>query len=259
MQNFDNVYDQLLTESIRDIISTPKALLAAALILGVIDANYTIPKLSEISNKVSAAMRFKTPESVQQIQQKVVQQQNSPKVIELFKKITKIIPPAPAPAIAKADEFLKKAMKYIHSNELGNSNVNYRSIYKDHKGYNTIGVGHLVTSAELPIYKDKVLTDEEVLDLFKKDTLSKFKTANRLFPQYKTYKDDLKIALLDGIFRGDVSGSPEAIRLINKGEWKKAAAEFLDSEEYRQSVKDKTGVAPRMYKIAKVIASQSKK
>jgi len=278
--NFENYYDNyVLEESIKNIIASPKTIIATAVLLGLIDYGYTFPKMFEIGDKVKQQLREKDPEVVKRIEQKAVEIQNSPKVQKIYSEIQKTAPknaeagqemlkkaitPPKQKQVAPIDtnkgtEFLKKAMEYIRKNELGEAGIEYHKMYKDHKGYNTIGVGHLVTKEELPTYENKTLSEKEVLDLFEKDSKKKLATARRLFPKYDTYNDELKIALLDGIFRGDVSGSPNTIKLINKGMWRKAAEEFLDNAEYRQSVKEGTGVAPRMRKIAKVIANQSNK
>jgi hypothetical protein len=52
--------------------------------------------------------------------------------------------------------------------------------------------------------------------------------------------------MLDGFFRGDLSGSPKTMRLINQGKWIEASREYLNHAEYRQSKIDKTGVYKRM-------------
>jgi len=149
------------------------------------------------------------------------------------------------------DPFIKKAGDYIKRNE-GVKN----KLYKDSKGYWTIGIGHLVTPQELPYYRGKTLSENEIYSLFAKDLQSKLSMVKRDFPNYDSYSDDLKIAILDGYFRGDLSGSPRTRELINKGNFKAAAQEYLNNAEYRAALKSGSGVASRMQRNAKVFANQ---
>jgi len=150
------------------------------------------------------------------------------------------------------DPFVKKAADYIKNNE----GVRYR-LYKDSKGFWTIGIGHLVKADELSKFKDRTLTDKEVHDLFARDLESKLTLVQRHFPQYNTYSDDLKVAILDGYFRGDLSGSPKTRELIRAGQFKAASKEYLNNAEYRSALKTGSGVAKRMQRNAKIFAQQS--
>jgi hypothetical protein len=70
------------------------------------------------------------------------------------------------------------------------------------------------------------------------------------------YSPELQTGLISGFYRGDVSGSPNTLRLLNSGDLVGAAKEFLDSDEYRKSKKEGTGVAGRMEDLAKLIATE---
>jgi hypothetical protein len=108
----------------------------------------------------------------------------------------------------------------------------------------------------LPYYRGKTLSENEIYSLFAKDLQSKLSMVKRDFPNYDSYSDDLKIAILDGYFRGDLSGSPRTRELINKGNFKAAAQEYLNNAEYRAALKSGSGVASRMQRNAKVFANQ---
>ena len=41
-----------------------------------------------------------------------------------------------------------------------------------------------------------------------------------------------------------------------KGEFDLASKEFLNNDEYRESLRDKTGIAPRMMKLSKALAQE---
>jgi GH24 family phage-related lysozyme (muramidase) len=242
---------QLVSESIKNIINSPKALIATALMLGIVDVGYIVPKLNEIKQKVEQILQQKTPEQVEQIENSAVQQQNAPKVQNIASKINaawKNYRPKPptakekqsyADAAAKkqqvpnaankqlSQEFYNKARQMLKQDEGKKSRL-----YKDTKGKWTIGYGHLIKSkSELKKYKGKTLSDKEINDLLDVDINSKVQIAQRLFPKFKEYSDDFKITILNGIFRGDLSGSPKTIELINKGLYKQAAKEYLDNDD----------------------------
>jgi lysozyme len=280
---FNEAYSQqLVSESIKNIINSPKALIATALMLGIVDVGYIVPKLNEIKQKVEQILQQKTPEQVEQIENSAVQQQNAPKVQNIASKINaawKNYKPKPptakekqsyADAAAKkqqvpnaankqlSQEFYNKARQMLKQDEGKKSRL-----YKDTKGKWTIGYGHLIKSkSELKKYKGKTLSDKEINDLLDADINSKVQIAQRLFAKFKEYSDNFKITILNGIFRGDLSGSPKTIELINKGLYKQAAKEYLDNEDYiaasKPNAHDK-GVAMRMYRNAQNIAKQATK
>jgi len=151
------------------------------------------------------------------------------------------------------NSFIKRAANFIENNE-GKRN----KLYKDHRGNWTIGIGHLVMPSELNLYTGKTLSEEEILQLFNRDINTKMLSINRRFGDiYNTYSDDLKIAILDGFFRGDLSGSPKTINLLKQRKFKEAASEYLDNNEYRQSKRDRTGVYKRMETNARIMYNES--
>ena len=136
--------------------------------------------------------------------------------------------------------------------------------YKDHKGHLTIGVGHLVTPND-PVLKriagrnyDAIrsgrmpLNNKQMQQLFDHDSQSKIKLAKRKIRNFDNLSKSMQNAVVDGFFRGDLSGSPKTLKLINSGDFKGAAVEYLNNNEYRKSKKDKTGVAPRMERNASI-------
>jgi GH24 family phage-related lysozyme (muramidase) len=151
------------------------------------------------------------------------------------------------------NDFIKKAAKFIEKNE---GKVN--RLYKDHKGNWTIGIGHLVLPHELDMFKGRVLSENEILELFRTDINKKLVSINRRFGSvYNTYSDNLKIAILDGFFRGDLSGSPKTINLLKQRKFKEASKEYLNNQEYFKSKQQKTGVYKRMERNAQFMADES--
>lgn len=156
------------------------------------------------------------------------------------------VPPGP-----KIDELVKQAAAYVAANE-GRRNV----VYKDSKGLPTVGIGHLVTPKEKKKFEGRVLSDAEVDNLFAADIAEKMTIIRRkLGDSFDSLPAPAQIAVVDGFFRGDMSGSPKALNLIKQGKLTEAADEYLNNAEYRASVaKNKSGkahgVAARMERNA---------
>lgn len=151
----------------------------------------------------------------------------------------------------ESDEVLLAAREYIKANE----GIKNRP-YKDTKGFWTVGIGHLMTPEEQKSMIGQTLSDKEVNDIFVSDLSSKVRMARReLGDAYGKLPTGAKVAILDGFFRGDMSGSPKALELIRAGKLTEAADEYLNNNEYRESVAlnkrgKKHGVAGRMERNA---------
>jgi len=152
--------------------------------------------------------------------------------------------------------------KYVAENE----GVEPRA-YFDTKNKLTIGIGHLITNKDREIFSslfgknfnyDKMLVGQlelnsaQIEKLFQYDLNRKLVLIKKLFPQYQSYNIHIKKAIVDGVFRGDLSGSPKTIKLINQGLWGDASKEYLNNQEYKKAVKSGSGVAKRMNNNSKV-------
>lgn len=139
--------------------------------------------------------------------------------------------------------------------------------YKDHKGNLTIGVGHLITKND-PVLKRVVgnnynvilsgrmpLSNSQMQKLFDYDIKSKINLARRKVKNFDNLPKSAQNAVVDGFFRGDLSGSPKTLRLMNSGDFRAAAEEYLNNAEYRTSKREGTGVAPRMERNAAAFKS----
>jgi GH24 family phage-related lysozyme (muramidase) len=122
-----------------------------------------------------------------------------------------------------------------------NEGVRYEP-YRDVYGYLTIGIGHKIKPNE----NFGRLSKKEVYDLFAKDIKKHINLCRKYFSKFDTYPICVQVAILDGFFRGDLSGSPKTMRLINQGKWIEASREYLNHTEYKQSKIEKTGVYKRM-------------
>jgi hypothetical protein len=136
-------------------------------------------------------------------------------------------------------------------------------VYKDSRGYSTIGIGHKVVPETPKIMKrlfgegfdtDSVLggkrglSETQAKKLFHYDILKRVPELQQTFPLFHSYPMYLRTAIMDGWFRGDLAGSPRTISFIRDGDFKMASLEYLNHDEYRRS--QGTGVASRMEKNA---------
>jgi hypothetical protein len=120
--------------------------------------------------------------------------------------------------------------------------------YLDSKNKPTIGVGHLIKKGE----NLNVITEDKAKELFDGDVQEKINYVRKDIDKdlgkgtFDAYPNDVKISLVDLDFRGDYRQSPKAIGLFKKGKYYAAAKELLNNDDYRQSQKEGTGIAPRM-------------
>ena len=145
-----------------------------------------------------------------------------------------------------------------------NKAKNRHVIYKDHKGYYTLGYGHLLgktlEEAKKSPYWGKQLTNEEAETLALKDMSTKMDRINKDFGVNASYwGDDLQGQTLLSYFRGGLPGSPKTKALMQEGDFAKAAGEFLNSKEYLKSLEEGTGVAPRMQGLANALEAEAKR
>ena len=119
----------------------------------------------------------------------------------------------------------------------------------------TIGVGHHGADVK----KGMKITEEEAEQLLEKDIQSKLELIERKLPNFSEYSENLQKFVVDGFFRGDLSGSPKTLKLLNEGNFEEAAQEFLRNEEYNEAVVSGSGVASRMEDISEAIRNESNK
>lgn len=139
--------------------------------------------------------------------------------------------------------------------------------YKDHKGYLTVGVGHLVLRNDRALktvtgrdYSSvvsgkKPLSERQMQQLFNIDVKAKIAAAQNKIPSFNSLPQYVRNAIVDGFFRGDLSGSKDTIGHINNGDFRSAAKEYLNHAGYRTSKEEGTGVAGRMERNAAVFAT----
>ena len=120
----------------------------------------------------------------------------------------------------------------------------------------TIGHGHLDEKGE---YKDKIITRPEALELLKEDITERLPAIRKAIPKFESLPLSVRTAILVGWFRGDIQltskgKTSETVKLMNKGEWKKAAIEYLNHKGFKNAKANKrSGIIARMKKVAKVL------
>lgn len=124
-----------------------------------------------------------------------------------------------------------------------------KRVFKDEDNF-TIGYGKNDSSVKAG---QKISQAEAAEDLKLNLIPQKIKVAKRLFPNFDNFSDNLKVELLQGVFRGDFKADHQTVKHINKGDFNKASTEFLNNNEYRDAQlpdSGKAGIVPRMESIS---------
>ncbi|RKY55398.1 MAG: hypothetical protein DRP93_03395, partial [Candidatus Neomarinimicrobiota bacterium] len=169
--------------------------------------------------------------------------------------------------IAATDKQLK-AYENSKSNKSGGWDKNTGKWYP-HKsiegGTPTVAYGHKLDAAEIKSgeiyginFKDG-LTDDEAEKIFQIDKREHLDRAKKMIPKYDTLSVNLQDQLMFATYRGSLGGSPAARKLINDGEYEKAADEFLNNAEYRKAKAENTGVAKRMEDVAQALRDEARR
>lgn len=158
--------------------------------------------------------------------------------------------------------------KKIKEYESAGNEEKILSVYKDSKGFDTIGHGHLVTKespkifAELNISPNVLtgkakLTPEQADKLLKRDVSVRVPKVKKIVPKLETYSSELQGELVSEYFRGMLPQSSKAVALLNQGKYEEAANEYVNSKEYRESVKQKTGIHKRYDALANALKKEA--
>ena len=142
-----------------------------------------------------------------------------------------------ADALNKARIMLGRELTPQEAQIVSSEGYNSES-YMDTKGVPTTGFGQTGEYSGVPF--------DQVVNSFEQKTRG-------IVPTYDTLPQALQLRLLDSTYRGGLSGSPAALKLINSGQWEAGADEFLDNDEYRAAVKSGSGVATRMEETAEAM------
>jgi GH24 family phage-related lysozyme (muramidase) len=162
----------------------------------------------------------------------------------------------------------------IYGNDLRDkSNRKFFKPYPDDVGLWTIGIGHLIGNGSYSDMQKFVakngssISIEQLLKMFDVDVQKHVNIAkNKFKDQWDEFSPELKMALVDISFRGDLL-KPKSkddfnfVKQIKNRKFKDAAASYLDHTEYKARMAEggKDGVVTRMNRNAKYIANEKPK
>jgi len=112
-------------------------------------------------------------------------------------------------------------------------------IYKDHLGYETFGIGHLVVEAD-PEHGQPVGTPvsvERVREVFDKDIQTSINYCESLFGQWHNWPEEVQLIMVNMMFNMGptrMAKFKNMIGALSVRDWKQAALEGRDSLWYRQ-------------------------
>ncbi len=180
------------------------------------------------------------------------------------------------PSLA-GDESIKDLKEYANytANFEGRRPKGYDPNPDDGKPEPTIGVGHYLgrpdsrktfletfpnVNYNAVLLGKQELTNEQIDTLFAVDLPKYVKIAKSFFPKFDSYSLDLRKALVDGCYRGDISDSPKTRSLIIEGKFVEAGIEYTNRDDYRQApAKGQMGIVHRIQKNRAAILNESKK
>lgn len=167
--------------------------------------------------------------------------------------------------------------KIIRGYESAGNEEKVLSVYKDSKGLDTIGHGHLVTPESEKIFAETFpeehkqdpnfgrnilrgggrMTPQQADKLLERDVRVRLPIVKRLAPDFENYSPELQAELASETFRGMTGKSPKAMEHLRAGRYEEAAKEYLNADEYRKSKAKGTGIAGRMENLANAIRREA--
>lgn len=132
-------------------------------------------------------------------------------------------------------------------------------IYKDHLGYPTFGVGHLITEDD-PEYREPIgapITEERVRACFEKDLETAISECNALYGEGNFGKlpsevQEILVNMMFNMGRPRLSGFKKFNAAIEEGNWLEAAKEGRDSRWYNQVTNRAERLMVRLEHLASV-------
>ena len=112
-------------------------------------------------------------------------------------------------------------------------------IYKDHLGYDTFGIGHLVVKedAEFGQPVGTKVSEDRANEVFEKDVQKMIKEAKILFPNFDSLPEEAQQVIVNMTFnmgRPRLSNFKKFIAYINESKWEEASKEMLNSAWAKQ-------------------------
>ncbi len=112
-------------------------------------------------------------------------------------------------------------------------------IYKDHLGYPTFGIGHLVLESD-PEYGQEVgtpVSEERVIECFDNDVQTVIEDCKKLHEGWEDYPEEVRQIVANMMFNMGLTRLSKFRKhnaALQCGDWKEAAVEGRDSRWYRQ-------------------------
>tara|TARA_B100000242_G_scaffold126467_1_gene89189 strand:+ start:116 stop:559 length:444 start_codon:yes stop_codon:yes gene_type:complete len=112
-------------------------------------------------------------------------------------------------------------------------------IYKDHLGYPTFGIGHLVIDSD-PEYGQEIgtpVSEDRVIEAFDNDVQIVLSDCERLYNDFNVLPEEVQLIIANMMFN---MGRPRLSKFkgmkagVDAQDWNKAADEMVDSAWYRQ-------------------------
>ena len=118
----------------------------------------------------------------------------------------------------------------ILSNIREEEGLSLKPYQREGEDYHTVGYGRYGEHVD----PNKMITQEQAEQYLGNDVDVRLAEIQRLIPGFNNMPEELQINLFSEYYRGSVRQSKNTVRLINEGEYDKAADEFLDNDEYRR-------------------------
>ena len=112
-------------------------------------------------------------------------------------------------------------------------------IYKDHLGYPTFGIGHLVVDSD-PEHGQEIgtpVSEDRVIEAFDNDVQIVLSDCERLYNDFNVLPEEVQLIIANMMFN---MGRPRLSKFkgmkagVDAQDWNKAADEMVDSAWYRQ-------------------------
>ena len=115
-------------------------------------------------------------------------------------------------------------------------------IYKDHLGYPTFGIGHLVLESDPEFGQDvgTPVSEERTIECFEQDVQSVITDCKKLHDGWDGYPEEVKQIVANMMFNMGLTRLSKFRKhnaALQCGDWKEAAVEGRDSRWYKQVTK----------------------
>ena len=128
-------------------------------------------------------------------------------------------------------------------------------IYKDHLGYPTFGIGHLVIDSD-PEHGQEIgtpVSEDRVIEAFDNDVQIVLSDCERLYNDFNVLPEEVQLIIANMMFniaRPRLSKFKGMKAGVDAQDWNKAADEMVDSAWYRQVLKRAGRLVKRMRALA---------